>query len=715
MKLELESMEIDGFRDLGPNQKVIFPRNSVSSILGKNDDDGGSNASGKTSFIMSVPVNIYGPKIVGIASADLKNWHLKQPARLVGRYLVDGESLVIDRTIGGKLLYCYKGSDWVTGGVEDVQKKINEILKITSEQFMALSHKPQEDSTSFLLKDDADKKDFLSSFFDVSQYEKAKEKVDASYTAKGKELAALVGKCQVLEAQYKDCEQNIKDARASLEMLETFGQVEKHDINLQQLTALERDIAALETASNTKEFFKNHPHYVTAESVHMQLQQKNADSLALLDKDVSTCEEQVKTLMIQLVAPIVVPDDLLKPLQDINTALKNVEDCLNRSNILSMQAITSKNQIVTILKGMKNINDPRHTDCDQCGQKLLNAAAIQAHIQKHNDDLIAKAKTTEEDMNRYLADRAALNVSENDKIALTQLRDQKNAEIAEFKARFSNENLTKEIVASRTQLQQLKTIKASLTNEIATSQNNLNRILSDLVQKSVTDLQTLRISKMTISREIENRENSLKAAQGTLDKATVKLKELQIQLLDVASGRIDLEIELKVLEKSSYVLSKSGFFGFIFDGILEDLNKEININLKMIPNVRQYSLQFTPDKLVKTTGNMSKVITFEIKNGKRDVAFKPLSGGEKLGLIISVDEALDTVLSRRLGVHIGWKILDEQFTWIDSNSKEAILEFYRSKSHNKSYFIVDHASEFNAAVDSRILVRKKNGIAQVEQ
>src|SRR5665213_2606723 len=168
MKLELESMEIDGFRDLGPNQKVIFPRNSVSSILGKNDDDGGSNASGKTSFIMSVPVNIYGPKIVGIASADLKNWHLKQPARLVGRYLVDGESLVIDRTIGGKLLYCYKGSDWVTGGVEDVQKKINEILKITSEQFMALSHKPQEDSTSFLLKDDADKKDFLSSFFDVS-------------------------------------------------------------------------------------------------------------------------------------------------------------------------------------------------------------------------------------------------------------------------------------------------------------------------------------------------------------------------------------------------------------------------------------------------------------------------------------------------------------------------------------------------------------------
>jgi energy-coupling factor transporter ATP-binding protein EcfA2 len=59
--------------------------------------------------------------------------------------------------------------------------------------------------------------------------------------------------------------------------------------------------------------------------------------------------------------------------------------------------------------------------------------------------------------------------------------------------------------------------------------------------------------------------------------------------------------------------------------------------------------------------------------------------------------------------------LDEQFTWIDSNSKEAILEFYRSKSHNKSYFIVDHASEFNAAVDSRILVRKKNGIAQVEQ
>jgi DNA repair exonuclease SbcCD ATPase subunit len=92
-----------------------------------------------------------------------------------------------------------------------------------------------------------------------------------------------------------------------------------------------------------------------------------------------------------------------------------------------------------------------------------------------------------------------------------------------------------------------------------------------------------------------------------------------------------------------------------------------------------------------------------------------LSGGEKLGLIIAVDEALDTVLSNRLGVHVGWKILDEQFTWIDSNSKEAILEFFKSKSYNKSYFIVDHTSEFNAAVDSRIIVRKRNGIARVEQ
>jgi DNA repair exonuclease SbcCD ATPase subunit len=287
--------------------------------------------------------------------------------------------------------------------------------------------------------------------------------------------------------------------------------------------------------------------------------------------------------------------------------------------------------------------------------------------------------------------------------------------VAFFLAENNQERIKDTLKIITTALQHNSNSKKAMQNEVEASARSLAIVALAIKQEFTAELQVLKIRHMTLSREIENYEKALSTAKANFDISTGKLEELQKSILLLASQKLDLEIDQKVLEMSSYVLSKSGFFGYIFDGILDDLNKEININLKMIPNVRQYSLQFTPDKVAKTTGVVSKSITFEIKNGNREVAFKPLSGGEKLGLIIAVDEALDTVLSNRLGVHVGWKILDEQFTWIDSNSKEAILEFFKSKSYNKSYFIVDHTSEFNAAVDSRIIVRKRNGIAQVEQ
>src|ERR1035438_682644 len=111
MRIDFLDTTISAFRDIDANQRVVIPKNQVCATIGVNKDDGGSNASGKTPFVLSPYVNMYGPKIFDIPASDLKNFHLKMPARIVNTYAIDGVPLIIDRTLGGKLQFKYGDND----------------------------------------------------------------------------------------------------------------------------------------------------------------------------------------------------------------------------------------------------------------------------------------------------------------------------------------------------------------------------------------------------------------------------------------------------------------------------------------------------------------------------------------------------------------------------------------------------------------------------
>jgi DNA repair exonuclease SbcCD ATPase subunit len=172
--------------------------------------------------------------------------------------------------------------------------------------------------------------------------------------------------------------------------------------------------------------------------------------------------------------------------------------------------------------------------------------------------------------------------------------------------------------------------------------------------------------------------------------------------------------EIEILEKTASTLSKNGFIGYLFDGILTELNSGTNQILKSIPLVSNFSLYFSPDKVSQASGNISKVITYQIYSGNYPVNFESLSGAEKICVVMAVDEALDDVLSRRLGVRSNWKILDEQLMYVDEQNKSSILDFLASRYSDRSLYIVDHASEFNASLEKRVYITKTNGIARIE-
>jgi DNA repair exonuclease SbcCD ATPase subunit len=712
MKIEIESIEVSAFRDIGLNQEIKMPGSGVCCIIGKNEDDGGSNASGKTSFITSVTVNLFGPDAVNIPTAKMKNRHLKSPARIQGVYRVDGEKLTVDRTIGGKLVVKFKDST-IEGKVEDVQSKLNEILKLTPDQFMTLTHKEQGGDKFFLLMKDSEKKEFLGSFFDVSPYEKAKDEADLLLKGASKKLSDVNVKMHLLAALKQEMENSLNVAEKELNSLKSEDEISKNEAFKNQLISIEQERSTLLSLLSDEAALKQSPEYKTAESSHYAVQQSNADIMANIDKQLEECDKQRSALLEKLVAPLEVPSNLTKVLTDIEEAIKVSDQLALSKNKLSQQAASFRSQIeYTLKKIIKNPEDSGKMNCNSCGQQLPNAESVKEHINKHNESLIAEARQIEAQMIEC-NDKNDLIVilSDVDRANLAKARDQILSEISLFKAQNSNSSINKEIEAINKTVAMLNSSKRSAANAIESSEKILASAINSVKLKITNSINSLSKDEYVAQKAIQDYQNKKEKAEKAFKEASDKIAKNMYEYMQCSSEKISLEIEQKVLETASYILSANGFLGYIFDGILEDLNKEINVNLKMIPNVRQYSLQFTPDKLVKSTGAVNKTINYEIKSGKDDIVFKTLSGGEQLGILIAVEEALDTVLSSRLGIQLGWKILDEQFSFIDENSKEAILNFYKSK--DKLYLVVDHASEFNAAVDSQIIVRKRNGIAYV--
>lgn len=708
MRIDLVSTEISGLSVFDVDQKVVFPQNQVCSITAENLDDGGSNASGKTSFVNSIPINLFGPRAIGTTAEDLKNRHLSVPARIVNFYKVDDVLLGIDRTISGKLKIKIGDAPWKDGKVDDIQKEINDIIKVTPEQLLMMSHKAQEDTTNFLLMKDSDKKDFLGSFFNLQDYEKAKESADLEYKAATAKMSTIETKIAVLTS-------NIETAAEELRASEKNAESLKSHENLQKLSNFQTQVASLTSSIDGLSYVLTSAPLIRDSQEYKIAQQKFDTTIASTNFDTETYLKKQTELHHKRVAlereisssVVVIPDELTKSLADVEQAMANMAQICLKDAQISRDIIYVT---VELKKKEAQLDLSRQSPtCVTCGQEIKNHDPTK-HLQPLRQEIAEKqAKIAE--LNAW---RSGLSVpTAADTESLKSFQKELLAKIAQIRAAASKDNLKAEMRVIEGQIASVERELQITTEKSKDAVRELARAEQDIINGLKGQIALRQSERDRVNSEIHAMHVQIEAMDRNVQKSMDKLVSANAAMDDAMLAKTAQQRVLQELEIGAYILSKSGFIGYIFDGILEDLNKEINNTLKNIPNVRQYSLQFTPDKTTKGTGAVSKNITFILKDSVGTKNWKPMSGGEKLGIYIAVDESLNTVLSRRLGIQIGWKFLDEQFSWIDSNSKEAILEFYKMKAHNKTFFIVDHASEFNAALDSQIKITKQGKLARI--
>jgi len=699
MKIKLKEITISAFLNIAEEQTVVFDSEGVYSVTGVNKDEGGSNASGKTAFLRAITVLFLGSKHIDITNKEIKNRILGLPAKVSGKCEINGKDVSISRIVGGKLTVSIDGVE-LDGKTDEIQDKLIKLMEITPEHFVHLTHKMQGSFGGFLLMKDSEKKDFLGSFFDTSKIDKANDLNSTRLQELNKEVllntdkfSQLTGSMNILRNEVNELTEKVKKYTSS----EFIGIIsdKKND-----LTVKENELAELTKHSHN---VLNSDEYLSMKSQLEKTQTEfNATKEINLSKNLDL-QKDIEVLQKAINEPVTIPSEINIQLADI--AQKILE---NKKLMAELNRTTA--EINSALSAQKNaeskINNLKQDTCALCGQSI-DMELFNSIKQQMQDGLNSHILEIE-GLKEY---QFQIKASIADETPLIVKKQELDTQIAQIKANNDKAILQSQLNGLKNQvnsnIQIIKAHESNVSNMIQ-SLNMLKRKLEENhisnVSKITAEINKINTEINSLLKESQSAVQSLDSVNSKYDFCVKSTQEIEISLKVINS-------ELKVRNKISEVLSRNGFIGYIFDTVLEEINQEVNENIKQIPVISRLSMYFSPDHITKSTGNINKSIVYKIFDKNDEISFETMSGSEKESLLIAVEAAVDVVLCRRLGVDINYKILDEQFGWVDGTNKESLLEFIKNKYHDKMVLLVDHGSELNASIDKAIVATKQNGIA----
>ena len=704
MKIKLLSVNISNFQNIAENQQVDFAPQGIYSIIGKNLDEGGSNASGKSSFVRALTVGILGPSVIKLSNKEMKNRITGLPPRIITEMTVDEKYVKIDRVIGGKLSVSIDGVE-LTGKTEEIQQKLMDFLKISPEHFLHLTCKMQGDFGGFLMMKDSEKKEFLGSFFDTDKILAAEEKNSSALKELNLKSIGVSEKIKNVVATISEIQKNINDLNQKAEQFQSTEYLHKIAKLKSDLTEKELQLKHAKSLK-VDDFLNQDPNYVDL----LNKRKEAYERLMALEPEVAqlnqSLNDRIKQIDSVLSSPIQIPNRLVKAIEESDSKIKIYENFVLTINRLEAQKASLQEKEQALRSKIANM---KPDVCITCGQPINSdiLAKIKSSIEAEIVEFSSRIKSINDEVESFQNKLKEYSIDQ-----IKKAKEEALSEVAKIKAENSQEGLKNEkqmilsqLKSNADKVSSLKAMLSSLDSSIMSMRNSAEKTFTLEIQKVEAEVASLQKEIKLKEIELENVKKLLNEAQEKNAKSLADLAEYEQEFSKISK-------EIKIRNAAAAVLSRSGFIGYLFDNVLEEINARLNDNIKLMPVISRLSVYFSPDKQAKTTGTVSKSIVYKIIDKDGEVSFESLSGSEKQCVILAVDAAVDEVLANRLGVDINYKILDEQFGWVDSVNKNFLIDFLEQKYYDKNIMIVDHGSELNAGLKS-ILVVKENGVATI--
>lgn len=710
----LKKLSVSYFQAFGVNQTVTFDK-GVYCIVGRNKDAGGSNGSGKTSLVRALNTAMLGSGYADVSSSDIKNKKYPQQKPMVeATFLFKEKELVVSRCVGGDFKFIYDGTA-VEGKVSDVQDKLLNLLGLSADQLYFLTYKNQFSAANFLFMKDADKKDFLVDFFCKSKIEKLHNEFEAKVKLKQSELTALMTAASQLSGK-------LETTKSVLENLQQ--QYEKTPWE-EEIRTLENRLQTVTERLNQSKIEANNPKLISAvansEAEFLAQHVKLTEDIEALSYQQRQIASQIEDLSAKIDRKNSEHCQIKK--NELERSLKNTIDLIKAKMSTKQnaeKALVELQKSETVLQSQVSLLQEQiknHSEtCHYCSQKIPHN--MLGHIINQKMEELAKIEANLQwCRTKILEQQKAVQTLETELAHLETSKNELQENILQISIHLAHLESNQELV----KLKQLE-------NEMAHIQSNVSLKMKEreLLHKRFEEYVNYQVNlcKQEIERDSKEIEITLKYIAYQKEKmqnlrteihqTQKQLENLQTEHANITNSLNMCKKECDILREAANVFSKNGFISFLFEDILKSLNLRINDLLQQIP----IASQFKVDISLKNSDGLSKkdrAICFNLfDQNDMLVTLDSVSGAERQILALLVDTALDDILEERLGVSIGYKIYDEQFSWVDAYNKEFVLDFLKNHYINKTLIIIDHGSELNSSIENVIIVTKKDGESTVQ-
>lgn len=748
-KIKFKKARIKNFLSYGNTwQEFHFPE-GLNLVQGYNVENGKSNGAGKSSIVEIVPFALFGKTIKNLSQPKIVNWFNRGGCEVKLYLEINGNNFTFIRGLRPNKFIVKKNDIEIVrpSDIKSFQYQMeDEVIGMDFKTFQNLIYFSPNNTISILGAKKDDKRKFLESLFDLSEYSDM--------------LKITNNKIRSAEDRIKDTQGRIDNSeRMKAMLLKSMEDIKIPDIaginkNINMLTmtieglkdiswdteaikgiaTAEDEISELKDSQmefNNK--INNLSHQIT--SLQDSIDSTDVDTPSRR-KDEITAKRDALTEELSTIDPDGASDSMVSIREQIEEITGKVDT--NKEEIISLDkrievngyVITSNDRTIQTILGRadnisgKDICDFCGSECDHEKTRIFHETQIQEfhdenkRVKQNIDNDTKKVEALRKE-NVYLADQAKV-LAEDYK----RLKDQLTR----------HDSILKEIDQLDKQLELIPDVSKLLSDisEKKVKIDDLQKELTDITWKSDMNKEDIE-SKVNRLKDLKQQKEEYDKHTKRLEDAESKLVSEKQRLEDFQKVIHDLEADKKEKQKQ---FDSECLHITTYEGEISKLNKMLDhlgylrVSLKD-ENVKQFAissllpfLNSRANYYLSESGFPYAVyidgwLDVTIRGmGTEDVGYESLSGGESKAMDMAIQLACNDIAELHARTSLGISIYDEIFdTSLDADGAVKLMEIVKVKQRdtNNSVFCITHRDEIKELdFDNHIMIEKENGFSVIQ-
>ncbi len=726
MRLEIDNIRFRNFLSFGSRWQEVEFLSGLNLILGMDVAKDRSNASGKSSFLETIPFALFGKVNRDINQDQITNWKNRKNCEVAITFHKGKDEYIVYRGLKPAALIVTKNGTELPVDAKKIefQKYLeDDIYGIDFKTFMSLIYTNINTTAPVLTMKTGDKRKFMEKIFNLQLFNKVNDKAN-------EKLRTIDKKLHEAKTQVDFNERTIKDAHDNIGQIKT------------KIRALSSSTSDLEDAQDE---LKDLQEEYSEDKIAFERLQKQIvgaehsytlclDTLLRLNGKIENVEFKIKTLEKQVDRDRVredlqdikqlqldrdgygVPEKLQKEILEIEKELKGLDADVEDVHDLGVTYIENASGLDVLVKqDEKHLKIMEEEDqCPICGEKITD---------KKIKDIKGQLK-----INRQKHTRARKGIENS------------NAQADSF---------NKEITAKKLSVDKMKVTLATIQNLDVRIEDKKKALKSLDIKKTKKTVRRYKnaIAKLEetaeiwntgctkLNTEIETATEEQQQYKGRIEKLENlerKIESLKSKVVDEAKmsksfGEMIESEKAKITTLSKEIVGAQNELDKLQR--LDDYLRYVKI-LCRDENIKQYVISSNMPYLNKQTNHylsyqghgfyaiIDKWLEAEIKGpGITNASYGNLSGGEARSIDLSLQIALLDFARIKAGVFPDILITDELLdSSIDSYGLDKVVGIVKGKQleDDLKIFLISHRKEVSEIdVDRTYLVEKTGGFSHI--